>query len=164
VWDCVHLACRPSCGLQYQLRMADDRWWNENWQEKLKYLEKTSHSAALSTTNGTWLEQGSNLDSRGWNRATKCLNYGTALTIKATCEVRLEDLTTSNTESTTFLYVTPWSLVGVYRRFRGTCCLHLKGRRVRWARKQKETNNHTCILRFPPRLHKWSQSVLPQRR
>jgi hypothetical protein len=25
-------------------------WWNENWQGKLKYLEKTYPSATLSTT------------------------------------------------------------------------------------------------------------------
>jgi hypothetical protein len=28
-------------------------WWNENWQGKPKYPEKTCTSAALSTTNPT---------------------------------------------------------------------------------------------------------------
>jgi hypothetical protein len=28
-------------------------WWNDDWQGKPKYLEKTCHSAALSTTNPT---------------------------------------------------------------------------------------------------------------
>jgi hypothetical protein len=42
--------------------VPDDRWWlmwssrwNENWQEKPKYSEKTCPSAILSTTNPTWL-------------------------------------------------------------------------------------------------------------
>jgi hypothetical protein len=42
------------------LPAPDDRWWlwsswwNEDWQGKLKYLEKTCPSATLSTTNPTW--------------------------------------------------------------------------------------------------------------
>jgi hypothetical protein len=34
-------------------------WWNENWQRKLKYSEKTCPSATLSTTNSTWPDLGS---------------------------------------------------------------------------------------------------------
>jgi hypothetical protein len=38
--------------------MIDDdfwsNWWNENWQGKPKYSEKTYPSATLSTTNPTW--------------------------------------------------------------------------------------------------------------
>jgi hypothetical protein len=30
-------------------------WWNENWQGKLKYWEKTCPSATLSATNSMWL-------------------------------------------------------------------------------------------------------------
>jgi hypothetical protein len=44
----------------------DDRWWvwssrwNEKWQGKSKYSEKTCPSATLSTTNHTYSERGSN--------------------------------------------------------------------------------------------------------
>jgi hypothetical protein len=33
-------------------------WWNEDWQGKPKYSEKTYPSAILSTTNPTWLDLG----------------------------------------------------------------------------------------------------------
>jgi hypothetical protein len=62
----------------------DDRWWlwsswwNEDWQEKPKYSEKTCPSATLSTTNPTWPDLGSNPDRRGGKPATNRLSYGTA--------------------------------------------------------------------------------------
>jgi hypothetical protein len=63
----------------------DDRWWwiwcgrwNENWQAKRKYSEKTCPSAILSTTNLTWTDLGSNPGRRGGKPATNCLSYGTA--------------------------------------------------------------------------------------
>jgi hypothetical protein len=46
--------------------VPDDRWWvwsswwNENWQGKPKYSEKSRPSATLFTTNPTWLDLGSN--------------------------------------------------------------------------------------------------------
>jgi hypothetical protein len=43
--------------------------WDENWQRKPKYLEKTWPSATLSTTNPTWPDPGSNPGR---------LSYGTA--------------------------------------------------------------------------------------
>jgi hypothetical protein len=63
---------------------SDDRWllwssrWNENWQVKPKYSEKTCPSATLSTTNPTWPDLGSNPGRRGWKPATKRLSYGMA--------------------------------------------------------------------------------------
>jgi hypothetical protein len=63
----------------------DYRWWmwssqwNENWQEKPKYSEKTCPIATLSTTNPTWPDPGSNLGGRGGNPATNCLSYGTSI-------------------------------------------------------------------------------------
>jgi hypothetical protein len=33
-------------------------WWNEDWQRKQKYSEKTCTSATLCTTNRTWLKPG----------------------------------------------------------------------------------------------------------
>jgi hypothetical protein len=63
----------------------DERWWwvcssrwNENWQGKPKYSEKTCPSATLFTTNPTWHDLGSNPGRRYGKPATKCLSYGTA--------------------------------------------------------------------------------------
>jgi hypothetical protein len=53
-------------------------WWNENWQGKPKYSEKTSPSATLCTTNPTWPDLGSNPGRRGGKPATNHLSYGTA--------------------------------------------------------------------------------------
>jgi hypothetical protein len=52
-------------------------WWNKNWQRKPKYLEKTCHSATLSTTNPTWLDSGSNVGSRDQRPTTNRLSYRT---------------------------------------------------------------------------------------
>jgi hypothetical protein len=62
----------------------DDRWWvwssrwNENWQGKPKYCEKTCPSATMSTRNPTWPDLGSNPGRRGGKPAPNSLNYGTA--------------------------------------------------------------------------------------
>jgi hypothetical protein len=53
-------------------------WWNENWQGKLKYSEKTCPSATLSTTNPTWPDLGLNLGCCSGKLATNCLSYGLA--------------------------------------------------------------------------------------
>jgi hypothetical protein len=53
-------------------------WWNEDWQGKPKYSEKTCPSATLSTTNPTWPDLGSNPDRRGGKPATNRLSYGAA--------------------------------------------------------------------------------------
>jgi hypothetical protein len=50
-------------------------WWNEDWQGKPKYSEKTCPSATLSTRNPTWPDLGSNPDRRGWKPATNRLSY-----------------------------------------------------------------------------------------
>jgi hypothetical protein len=64
----------------------DDRWiwsvwWNENWQGKVKYSEKTCPSATLSTTNPRWSDLGSNPGRHGGKLATNRPSYGTAKTI-----------------------------------------------------------------------------------
>jgi hypothetical protein len=46
-------------------------WWNEDWQGKPKYSEKTCPNAALSTTNPTLPDPGS----RGGKPATNLLSY-----------------------------------------------------------------------------------------
>jgi hypothetical protein len=53
-------------------------WWNEDWQGKPKYSEKTCPSATLSTTNPTWIDLGSNPGRRCGKSATNRLSYGTA--------------------------------------------------------------------------------------
>jgi hypothetical protein len=53
-------------------------WWNEDWQGKLKYSEKTCPNAILSTTNPTWLDPSSNAGHRGGKPATNLLSYGAA--------------------------------------------------------------------------------------
>jgi hypothetical protein len=52
--------------------------WNEDWQGKPKYSEKTCPSATLSTKNPTWPDLVSNPGSRGGKPATNRLSYGTA--------------------------------------------------------------------------------------
>jgi hypothetical protein len=53
-------------------------WWNEDWQGKPKYSEKTCPSATLSTTDPTWPDPGSNQGRRGKKPATNRLSYGAA--------------------------------------------------------------------------------------
>jgi hypothetical protein len=75
------------CGHFWPIVLApDDRWgwlwssrWNEDWQGKPKYLEKTCPSATLSTANPTWPDPGSNPGRRGGKPATNRLSYGAAL-------------------------------------------------------------------------------------
>jgi hypothetical protein len=54
-------------------------WWNEDWQRKPKYSEKTCPSPTLSTTNPTWLDPVLNPGRRGGKPATNRLSYGAAL-------------------------------------------------------------------------------------
>jgi hypothetical protein len=54
-------------------------WWNEDWQGKPKYSEKTCPSATLSTTNPTWPDLGSNPGRRGGKLATNRLIYGASM-------------------------------------------------------------------------------------
>jgi hypothetical protein len=63
----------------------DDIWWwvwssgwNEIWQGKLKYLEKTCPSATLSTTSLTWPDLGPNPGCCGGKLAADHLSSGTA--------------------------------------------------------------------------------------
>jgi hypothetical protein len=56
--------------------------WNENWQGKPKYSEKTGSSATSSTTNRTWPGLGSNPSRSGGKPATNRLSYGTAQSLR----------------------------------------------------------------------------------
>jgi hypothetical protein len=53
-------------------------WWNESWQEKPNYSEKTCHNATLSTTNPTRPGPCSNPGHRSRKPATNRLSCGTA--------------------------------------------------------------------------------------
>jgi hypothetical protein len=54
-------------------------WWNDDWQGKPKYSEKTCPSAALSTANPTCCSD-ANPGGRGGKPVTNRLCYGTAVT------------------------------------------------------------------------------------
>jgi hypothetical protein len=74
------------CGHLWPIVPApDDRWgwlwrnwWNDDWQGKPKYSEKTCSRATLSTTNPTWPDLGSNPGRHGGKPATNRLSYGAA--------------------------------------------------------------------------------------
>jgi hypothetical protein len=74
------------CGHYWPIVQApDDRWWwlwrnwwNEDWQGKPMYSEKTCPSATLYTTNSTWLDTGLKAGRRGGKPATNRLTYGAA--------------------------------------------------------------------------------------
>jgi hypothetical protein len=53
-------------------------WWNEIWQGKPKYSEKTYHSATLSTTKSHMTDPVSNPGPQGGKPATNRLSYGAA--------------------------------------------------------------------------------------
>jgi hypothetical protein len=53
-------------------------WWNEDWQEKPKYPEKTCPSATLSTTNPHDQKRARIPDRRGGKPATNRSSYGAA--------------------------------------------------------------------------------------
>jgi hypothetical protein len=82
-WDLRHQVLRP---LLAYCTAPNDRWgwlssnwWNEDWQGKPKYSEKTYPSATLSTTNHTWPDPGANPGRRGGKPATNRFSYGAAL-------------------------------------------------------------------------------------
>jgi hypothetical protein len=52
-------------------------WWNEDWQGKPKYSEKTCPSATLSTINPTCLDPILNPGRRGGKPETNRLSYST---------------------------------------------------------------------------------------
>jgi hypothetical protein len=71
------LVLRPLTGLLYQ--PPDDRrwwlwrnWWNEDWQGKPKYSEKTCFSATLSTTNPIWAAAVGSQRLTAWAMARPC--------------------------------------------------------------------------------------------
>jgi hypothetical protein len=52
--------------------------WNEDWQGKPKYSEKTCPNATLSTTNPIWPDRSSNPGRHGGKPATNRLSHGMA--------------------------------------------------------------------------------------
>jgi hypothetical protein len=83
-WGGVRLSSLGTSATNWPIVPAPDdrRWvcssrWNENWQGKSKYSEKTCPSATLSTKNPTWPDLGSNPDRRCGKPGTNHLTYGT---------------------------------------------------------------------------------------
>jgi hypothetical protein len=107
--------------------------WNEDWQGKPKYSEKTCPSATFSTTNPTWPDPGSNPGRRGGKPATNRLSYGAAkewhILLNTGNLVRFEVFTAVTMKNVVFRDVAPCRSC-VNRRFGGTYCLHLQGQRV----------------------------------
>jgi hypothetical protein len=96
------------CGHYWHIVLApDDRWWwmwsnrwNEDWQGKLKYSEKTCPNANLSTTNPAGPDPGSNQGRCGRNPATNRLSYGTAFEERITWGIYAYDRPTTSTVRT----------------------------------------------------------------
>jgi hypothetical protein len=63
--------------------------WNENWEGKPKYSEKTCTSDTFSTTNPTWPDLGSNAGRRGGKPEINRLSYGTAFGENILLDTRL---------------------------------------------------------------------------
>jgi hypothetical protein len=87
-WDWVPRYLSPwycgRFGLLYKPQMIDEddfwsNWWNDDWQGKRKYSEKTCPSATLSTTKSHMTRPGARTPDRsGGKPATNCLGYGAA--------------------------------------------------------------------------------------
>jgi hypothetical protein len=84
-WGGVRLSPLGTSATNWPILPApDDIWWmwnsrwNENWQVKPKYSEKTCPSATLSTINPIWPDMGLNPGRRDGKPATNRLSYGTA--------------------------------------------------------------------------------------
>jgi hypothetical protein len=72
-------------------------WWDEDWQGKPKYSEKTYPSCKLSTTNPTWPDQGSISGRRGGKPATNRLSYGANLLLFDVIITLLNNITIAST-------------------------------------------------------------------
>jgi hypothetical protein len=85
-WGGVRLSPLGTSATNWPIVPApDDRWWwmwsgqwNENWQQKPNYSEKTCPIATSSTTNPTWSDLGSKPVRRSGKPATNHLSYVTA--------------------------------------------------------------------------------------
>jgi hypothetical protein len=104
------------CGHYWPIVPApDDRWWwlwhnwwNEDWQGKPKYLEKTCPSATLFTTNSTWLDPSSNLGRYSGKSAISRLSYGTAV------KVNLPMYLHCNGSRTPWIWGSPYASMNVW--------------------------------------------------
>jgi hypothetical protein len=93
LYSCGGTKSTKYCGHFWPIVQAPDhRWgrlwsngWNEHWQGKQKYSEKTCPSATLSTTNPTWPDPGR----RGGKPETNRLSYGAACITKTLIWCRL---------------------------------------------------------------------------
>jgi hypothetical protein len=87
-------------------------WWNEDWQGKPKYSEKTCPSATLSTTNPTCLDPGLNPGPRGGTPATNRLSYGAAtpMCYSIECLNKTVSLTSTLSSNSTYVHIPKYKL------------------------------------------------------
>jgi hypothetical protein len=97
------------------------RW--DGWQGKPKYSEKTCPSAALSTTDPTWPNLGSNPGRRGGKSATDCLCYGTAAALLWRASPRLKCISVHYKAQTYKVITTLKAKQQAYVQFIGNACL-----------------------------------------
>jgi hypothetical protein len=96
-------------------------WWNENWQGKPKYLDKTCPNATSFTTNPTW----SNLGCHGGKLATNhgLLTYETCIHICMSIPIYLHKLPIETKSSASLTFSTnSYYVFGHYP----SSCLYLK--------------------------------------
>jgi hypothetical protein len=67
-------------------------WWNEIWQGKPKYSEKTCPSATLSATKSHMTTRSRNPDHSGGKPATNRLSYGAANMVMKVCVPQKEEM------------------------------------------------------------------------
>jgi hypothetical protein len=77
-----------------------ENWWNDDWQGRLKYSEKTCPTAAFSTTSPTYSARTRTRCLRRGNSATNLLSYSTALFMTNSMELSpsLKDASRSATQ------------------------------------------------------------------
>jgi hypothetical protein len=109
-------------------------WWNENWQGKPKYSEKTCPSATLSTTNPTWPDPGCG----GGQPATNRLSYGATLSdIYNYVEVTQLRCRPCNTLES-YHELVPWAWLMIVFKYISLCYIfkddsYLQFRKFSWA-------------------------------
>jgi hypothetical protein len=113
------LGTAATSGLLYKPQMRDEgwlwsNWWNEDWQGKPKYSEKTCPSATLSNTNPTRPDPGLK---PGRQPATNHLSYGAALLYIFSLNVFVGESVNNNIVLLLSLTVNAYWIVWQYYRF-----------------------------------------------
>jgi hypothetical protein len=137
-WDLRHQVLRP---LLAYCTAPDDRWgwlwsiwWNEDWQGKPKYSEKTCPRAILSTTNSTWPDPCANTGRRGGKPANNRLSYGADWDI----------VSKMNNIPPTYSYLRTRPIIIVTTRLR-LQCRHIAVQRVHEGTVILQSNGDSCM-------------------